>query len=72
MENKVKMEYKTLADMDFKGKKVIMRTGFDVPIDDEGSITDDKRIKLAIPSILYILKDAKQLIIMFHFGRPSA
>ena len=58
--------------MDFKDKKVIIRVGFDLPVDDEGNIKDDKRVKVSLPTLKYILdKGPKQLIIMCHMGRPK-
>ena len=66
------MSYFNLKDFDFKNKKVIVRTGFDLPVDDEGDIKNDKRIKDAIPTIRYLLENkAKQIIICFHMGRPK-
>jgi len=66
------MDFLTLKDMDLKDKKVIIRTGFDLPVDDEGNIKDDKRIKISIPTIKYILdQEPKQIILMCHMGRPK-
>ncbi|MDD4183025.1 MAG: phosphoglycerate kinase [Candidatus Omnitrophica bacterium] len=63
----------TVKDMDFKGKIVIMRVDFNVPLDKKtGDITDDTRIKEAMPTIKYVLeKGAKKLILMSHLGRPD-
>ncbi|MFA5008177.1 MAG: phosphoglycerate kinase [Candidatus Omnitrophota bacterium] len=63
----------TVRDMDFKGKCVIMRVDFNVPLDKKtGEITDDTRIKEAMPTIKYVLeKGAKKLILMSHLGRPD-
>jgi 3-phosphoglycerate kinase len=62
----------TVRDVDFKDKKVIMRVDFNVPLDSEGNITDDGRIKSALPTINYILqRGAKKLILMSHLGRPK-
>jgi 3-phosphoglycerate kinase len=63
----------TVKDMDFKGKNVIMRVDFNVPLDKkDGNITDDTRIKEALPTIKYILENgAKKLILMSHLGRPE-
>jgi phosphoglycerate kinase len=62
----------TLKDMDFKNKRVLIRADFNVPIEDN-RISDDTRIKKAIPSINYVLrKKAKQVILMSHLGRPKA
>ncbi|MEI8349114.1 MAG: phosphoglycerate kinase [Candidatus Omnitrophota bacterium] len=62
----------TVKDMDFKGKKVIMRVDFNVPLDKQANITDDTRIKEALPTITYVLdKGAKKVILMSHLGRPE-
>lgn len=66
------MGYRTLSDMDFKGKRVILRADFNVPLDEKGDITDDSRIVKALPTIKEILgKGARQLILMSHLGRPK-
>jgi len=62
----------TIKDLDLKGKRVIMRADFNVPLDDALMITDDRRIKAALPSIKYILdQGATKLILMSHLGRPK-
>jgi len=67
------MNKMTVKDIDLKGKKIIMRVDFNVPQDKKsGAITDDTRIKAAIPTIDYILKNnPKKLILMTHLGRPD-
>ncbi|QAT16962.1 phosphoglycerate kinase [Candidatus Velamenicoccus archaeovorus] len=67
------MNKMTVKDVDLKGKKIIMRVDFNVPQDKKtGAITDDTRIKAAIPTIDYILKNnPKKLILMTHLGRPD-
>ena len=60
----------TLRDVDLKGKKVIMRVDFNVPVK-EGVIKDDTRIKGALPSIQYVLENGGKLILMSHMGRPD-
>jgi phosphoglycerate kinase len=62
---------KSIRDVDLKGKTVIMRVDFNVPIDKEGNITDDTRIRAALPSIQYILEQNTKLILMSHLGRPK-
>lgn len=63
---------KFLRDFDFNGKKVILRAGFDMPLDKNGQISDDTRIKETLPTIKYLLETGcKQLIIVSHMGRPK-
>lgn len=62
---------KTLSDIQVKGKKVLMRVDFNVPLDEKKAITDDTRIVAALPSIKYILDNGGKLVIMSHLGRPK-
>jgi phosphoglycerate kinase len=61
-----------LKDLSLKGKRVLMRVDFNVPLSKEGKITDDSRIVAALPSIEYILAHGASLILMSHLGRPKA
>jgi 3-phosphoglycerate kinase len=65
------MAKKTIADINVKGKKVFMRVDFNVPIDENGTITSDKRIVAAVPSIKKVLEDGGSLILASHLGRPD-
>jgi len=65
------LKKKTIRDVDINGKKVIMRVDFNVPLDKEGNITDDTRIKAALPTIKYVLEKNTKLILMSHLGRPK-
>ncbi len=65
------MAKKTLDDIDLSGKTVLMRVDFNVPLDDGGKITDDRRITEALPSIKKVLDDGGKLILMSHLGRPK-
>ncbi len=62
---------KTIEDVDVSGKKVIMRCDFNVPMDGEGNITDDRRIRAALPTIEYLLLKNAKVILMSHLGRPK-
>jgi len=62
---------KTVKDIDLNGKRVIMRVDFNVPLDNEGNITDDTRIRAALPTIEYVLSKNTKLILMSHLGRPK-
>ena len=65
------MAKKTVKDVDLKGKKVLMRADFNVPLDGDRNITDDRRIKAALPTIQYILDQGASLVLMSHLGRPK-
>lgn len=65
------MSKKTVSDIDLKGKKVLMRADFNVPLDENGVITDETRITAALPTINYILEQGASVILMSHMGRPK-
>lgn len=61
----------SLQDLPVKGKRVLMRVDFNVPLDNNANITDDTRIAASLPSIRYVLDQGGSLILMSHLGRPK-
>ncbi len=61
----------TIKDYNFAGKKAIVRVDFNVPLDENGKITDDTRIRGALPTLKHILDEGGALIIMSHMGKPK-
>ncbi|MFW0717057.1 phosphoglycerate kinase [Pedobacter sp. N23S346] len=62
---------KTIDQLNFKDKKALIRVDFNVPLDDEFKITDDKRMRAALPTITKILNDGGSVVLMSHLGRPK-
>ena len=65
------MNKKTVKDIDLKGKKVFVRCDFNVPMDENQNITDNTRIKAALPTIKYLLEQNCKIILASHLGRPK-
>ncbi len=65
------MNKKTIKDIDLKGKKVFVRCDFNVPLDEQGNITDNRRIVGALPTIQYLLEQSCKIILSSHLGRPK-
>jgi len=66
------MAVPTLDDYNFRNKRVLVRVDFNVPLDEDGDITNDKRLRAAIPTVRFLLDNgAQQVILMSHLGRPN-
>ena len=65
------MSKKTIRDIDLKGKKVLVRCDFNVPMDENQNITDNRRIVAALPTIKYLLEQNCKIILASHLGRPK-
>ena len=62
---------KTIRDVDIRGKRLVIRTDFNVPLDSQGRITDDTRIRETLPTLQYALKRQAKLVLVSHLGRPD-
>src|SRR4030042_6258338 len=61
----------TIEDLDIKGKRVFIRADFNVPLDDNLKITDDRRIRSTLPTINYAIDEGEKIILSTHLGRPK-
>ena len=64
------MTIRSVADLELRGRRVLVRVDYNVPLDDEGRITDDTRIRVSLPTLRHILDHDGRAVLMTHLGRP--
>ena len=65
------MAKKSVRDLPVQGRRVLMRADFNVPLDNRQNITDDRRIRMFLPTLRHVLENGGRAILMSHLGRPS-
>lgn len=65
------MNKQTIQNIDVKGRRILVRVDYNVPLDENGQITDDARITQTLPTLHYLLENGASVVLMAHFGRPK-